>query len=63
MNIARNMEAVFLAATLLAISTTTTGASAQPRLDLQPALDGKVHTVVVSAKRLAPSMDVLVAAK
>ena len=61
MNIARNMEAVFLAATLLAVSTT--GATAQPRLDVQPALDGKIHTVVVSAKRLAPSADLLVAAK
>lgn len=61
MNIARNMEAVFLAATLLAVPST--GATAQPRLDAQPALDGKVHTVVVSAKRLTPSTDLLVAAK
>ena len=63
MNIARNMEAVFLAATLLAVTTTGASAAAQARLDVQPALDGKVHTVVVSAKRLAPSADVLVAAK
>lgn len=62
MNIVRNMEAVFVAAALLAI--TTTGASAAGRADLavQPAVDGKVHTVVVSAKRL-PATDVSLAAK
>ncbi|HEY1042577.1 MAG TPA: hypothetical protein VGE60_01825 [Telluria sp.] len=63
MNIARNMEAVFLAATLLALTTTGASAAAKSRPDLQPALDGKVHTVVVSAKRLAPETGVLVAAK
>lgn len=63
MNIARNMEAVFLAATLLAVSTSGASAASHARLDVQPALDGKVHTVVVSAKRLAPSADLLVAAK
>ncbi|MFD2368208.1 hypothetical protein [Pseudoduganella sp. GCM10020061] len=62
MNIARNMEAVFLAATLLAVTTTGASAAAQARLDAQPVLDGKVHTVVVTAKRLAPA-DLLVAAK
>jgi hypothetical protein len=52
MNIARNMEAVFLAAALLAVTPTGASAAADARLAAAPALDGKVHTVIVSAKRL-----------
>lgn len=63
MNIVRNMEAVFLAVAVLAIATAGVPAAADTRLAAQPALDGKVHTVVVSAKRLAPDTDRLVAAK
>ncbi|HEU4851210.1 MAG TPA: hypothetical protein VFT37_03535 [Telluria sp.] len=53
MNIARNMEAIFVAAVLLAVTTTGASAAASARLTDAPALDGKVHTVVVSAMRLA----------
>lgn len=62
MNIVRNMEAVFLAATLLAITTSGASAAGRTNLNVQPALDGKVHTVVVSAKRL-PSAEITLAAK
>ena len=62
MNIARNMEAIFVAAVLVAVTTTGASAAAETQLADAPALDGKVHTVVVSAKRL-PQSDILVAAK
>lgn len=64
MNIARNMEAIFAAAVLAAVTTTAATAAVPAQAKTVPQLDGVVHTVVVTAK--APeraSAEFLLAAK
>lgn len=50
MNIARNMEAIFAAAVLAAVTTNAAIAAVPAEVKTAPQLDGVVHTVVVTAK-------------
>lgn len=50
MNIARNMEAIFAAAVLAAVTTTAATAAVPVEIKTVPQLDGVVHTVVVTGK-------------
>lgn len=50
MNIARNMEAIFAAAVLAAVTTTAATAAVPAEVKTAPQLDGVVHTVVVTAE-------------